>query len=327
MRTRRYVQAAKATALSAAVILFSLAGVGPAGATHLKCGSVITTDTTLTHDIIGCKNAVALSIGADNVTLNLGGFVLGGLVTTHQTRGVSTNGHSGVVVKNGIVRGFSYGVWVGGPFSNLDAGGINNRVERVTAKANVTNIYLRGTSNTVVSESKMLNGTGSGLRLIEGGNNSILNNRIHNNSRYGVQNDFASGHLIEGNTITNNGSYGIITIPSMTIRNNNISHNGHVGIYQYPHGQTFRSALTIAGNLICNNTRGGIVMTAEGHTITDNNVGIGTPDCLRNGPASGYDLYDEVAASLPVWDFDVCPSTWRNNYTDGDTFNHPCVTK
>ena len=62
-----------------AVMLFALQG-GQAFAAHVTCGDVITQDTTLDSDLIDCPGD-GLVIGADGVTLDLGGHTVDGTGT------------------------------------------------------------------------------------------------------------------------------------------------------------------------------------------------------------------------------------------------------
>ncbi len=156
------------------VILITLLLAGPplmriAGASHIGCGSVITVDTTLTHNVTGCAGN-ALYIGANGVRLDLGGFVVGGVDVREHTRGISTVGHSGVVITNGIVKGFDVGVQV--------SDGRDNKIESLAVKNNFTNIYLVDTANARVLRNKMVGGVGHGVNIVGGGNNLVFGNKI-----------------------------------------------------------------------------------------------------------------------------------------------------
>ncbi|MEV7013126.1 right-handed parallel beta-helix repeat-containing protein [Streptosporangium sp. NPDC051022] len=67
------------------------------------CGDVLTSSVTLTADL-SCPGD-GLTVGADDVTVNLGGHTLSGGGTGFST-GVSVIGHKGVTVRNGTVTGF-----------------------------------------------------------------------------------------------------------------------------------------------------------------------------------------------------------------------------
>ena len=74
--------------LTTATALALLALATPAGATHVQCGATITQDTTLDSDIICLEGQTdGLYIGANDVTLNLGGYTI---------RAAATGGDYGV---------------------------------------------------------------------------------------------------------------------------------------------------------------------------------------------------------------------------------------
>lgn len=60
-----------------AVLLGAGAFASSAAAAPVGCGTVVTRDTTLTADIGPC-NSGGLAVGADNVTLDLGGHTVFG---------------------------------------------------------------------------------------------------------------------------------------------------------------------------------------------------------------------------------------------------------
>src|SRR3954447_13954121 len=74
----------------------------------LHCGATITADTRLTSDLTNCSS-VGLIIGADDVTLDLGGHTVTGDGVS-DVEGVRTIGHDNVVIENGSVRNFVEGV-------------------------------------------------------------------------------------------------------------------------------------------------------------------------------------------------------------------------
>ena len=116
-----------------ALVIFALAvvglmafGDGQASASHVSCGDKITADTTLDSDLVDCPNN-GIVIGADGVTLDLNGHLIDGDGTEargcdRETElcdfGVANDGHDGVTVRDGSVREFGVGVFVGGARKN-----------------------------------------------------------------------------------------------------------------------------------------------------------------------------------------------------------------
>ncbi|HVL98011.1 MAG TPA: carboxypeptidase regulatory-like domain-containing protein, partial [Egibacteraceae bacterium] len=80
-----------------------------AGQDPLRCGDVITEDTTLEADLGPCPDN-GLIVGADNVTLDLGGHTIFGTDAVGDGAGVLIDNRTGVTVRNGTIRGFDGGV-------------------------------------------------------------------------------------------------------------------------------------------------------------------------------------------------------------------------
>ena len=101
-----------------ATLLLSLVP-GGAIANHVECGDVITQDTTLDSDLLGCP-ADGVVIGAPRVTLDLAGHVIDGpdppvSCCDDGPDGVNNRaGHDHVTIQNGTIREFQHGVSIGG---------------------------------------------------------------------------------------------------------------------------------------------------------------------------------------------------------------------
>ena len=85
----------------------------------MSCGATITTDTTLDSDLVDCPNN-GVVIGADDVTLDLNGHTIAGDGKEFAVPrdefcdiGVLNAGHDGVTVRDGSVREFGVGVFLG----------------------------------------------------------------------------------------------------------------------------------------------------------------------------------------------------------------------
>src|SRR5688572_2650067 len=99
--------------IAAAIAVALLGFAAPATATHgptphatnVQCGDIITQDTTLDGDMV-CPigTQAGITIGADNVTLNLGGFTLFGYGEQGVAGGSQDAPLSGVEVRNGTIQ-------------------------------------------------------------------------------------------------------------------------------------------------------------------------------------------------------------------------------
>lgn len=143
-------------ALSAAEIQ-AIFNAGSAGKCKpLECGDTITTDTTLTSDLLNCPGD-GIIIGADGITLDGAGHKI---IGSGSGIGIVLNGHNDVTIKNLIVMDFETGISI--------QDGVGNEV---------TVNYL--TDNDV------------GLSLVSATDTTVTNNVITNNA-LGVSVDGAS---------------------------------------------------------------------------------------------------------------------------------------
>ena len=86
------------------LLVLMLEGGEEASAGHVACGDTLTSNTRL-HDDLMCSGT-ALTIGADNITLNCRGHTLTGDGTGF---GVALGGRNGVTIKNCTATGFETG--------------------------------------------------------------------------------------------------------------------------------------------------------------------------------------------------------------------------
>jgi parallel beta-helix repeat protein len=164
--------------LPIAIALAALVMAAPAHAAELHCGSTITADTTLRHDLRGCPGDGIL-IGTDGITLRLSGHTISG--TGHGV-GIRDNGHDGVTITGGAVDGFS--------------------VDTKVAEADGVTI-----AGTVLTGS-----TGDQALLVLGQHNDVLGNLISHNSGGAISLDSGGANRVEHNLIADNGDG--ITFPT-----------------------------------------------------------------------------------------------------------------
>jgi parallel beta-helix repeat protein len=120
-------------------------GAAPAAA-QPACGDVLTQDTTLTADLYcgAAENDAPLTIGADGITLDLGGHTLSGV----ENYRIVNEGHDNVTIRNGTI---------------LSDGGT---------------IHLSGVSGNVVRD-VYNGGLILGIQVDDSHNNRFVHNRIH----------------------------------------------------------------------------------------------------------------------------------------------------
>ena len=203
-----------APVISLALLVAAMAGVAAptASGQPVGCGQVITSDTTLTNDLVDCAGD-GLVIGRDGITLDLNGHTVAGRFQGFECQsdclgrhGIdNSRGFAGLTVKNGTIERFYVGVFLhhterstftdllirGGPSPVAPVIGVfllhshHNRVRRVRSVGADPGILLwQSTRNTIADSSA--NGSvsihrGTGLVLYAGSDR----NRIADTSMSG----------------------------------------------------------------------------------------------------------------------------------------------
>jgi parallel beta-helix repeat protein len=118
-------------------------GTGPALASHVNCGQVITQDTKLDSDLVNCPGD-GIVIGADNITLDLNGHLIDGTGFPTSGAGVDNNaGHDGVTITGGRIQEFA----AGAQFTGAD----NGQITRLTVTRSAITFALQDSSGNVIS--------------------------------------------------------------------------------------------------------------------------------------------------------------------------------
>ncbi len=266
------------------LVLSLTALVGPAAANHVGCGDVITQNTTLDSDVGPCAGT-GLIIGADGITLNLGGHRVFGTPDPGEGAGILIEDRTDVTVTNGAAQFFDAGVAI--------LGGGSNRVISIRAIDNVGSgatdfgdgIAVSDSADNLISRNIVRrNGIYSGIGIFGAGStgNTIDRNLVENNdfltSPTGPQQD--DGIRLEPNTsfnvVTNNRVYGngldgiaiFFNSTDNVVSRNDIRRNG-------AHGQVHRQGDGIA-----------VFNRADRNLIEDNRVfDNGANGIFLRGPA------------------------------------------
>jgi nitrous oxidase accessory protein NosD len=208
--------------------VFAVAGVSwaltaSAGAADgVDCGSVITENTVLTHDLLDCENG--LTVAAPDVTLDLGGHQIGG-------RGAGIGvllEADGAVVRGGAIRDFHAGVALGhGAFC-----GAEMTVSHLELSSNEVGLENTMSCPGVRIESSTIHDNGDGVFLFGGGGLvEIVDNQVLDNGRFGIYVNDRPARLVQGNLVMRNGADGIILQNTHTmVIGNTSSRNGGDGI-------------------------------------------------------------------------------------------------
>jgi hypothetical protein len=219
---------------AAALIAVSLAAPATVHASHVSCGTAISSDTTLDSDLVGCPGN-GIEIVASDVTLDLAGHTISG---TQPGLGVVTGpGASRVTVMNGTVRDFQTAIRLG-PGSDYVArnvslhdshvglllAGVNGAlVKRISASGITGSAIHAPGSNGVSAVRNHLFANNSGMGGIGFANGRIARNLVEDNAFYGFFFFDATGTVFDRNVIRDNGTFGISLGEGST--GNRIVHN------------------------------------------------------------------------------------------------------
>lgn len=250
--------------------------------------------------IIGVANSIAISINADDVTID-GFFISHSTVDGVDDIAILVNTHNGATIQNNKFYYNSLGIEL------LDAG--NNIIKNNIFDTNGAGIWLEGTTdgtNTDVGP----NGPFYSLSL----NNSITGNTITKAFKLG-----AEGGL---------GIYLDAACESNTFDDNSITENAAIGYYAWKASNNI-----ITNNTITDNTEDGIqLMGSSGNTITGNTLSDnGTNGIwLRSGAlsSSNNDISDNIISGNDYGIY-LLDDESTNNYpgnVSGNTINANSIT-
>jgi parallel beta-helix repeat protein len=261
----------------AAGLLGSAASPAQAGLIGVVCGTTVTNsialqaDETCSHD--------GPTVGADGVTIDLGGHSLRGPGMAGTT-GIAVGTHSNITIKNGTVAAFDTGITSGS--------GAHLKLSGVTVSANVSVGATMQPADVSIDRCAFLDNGGIGLRLaaqsgkvtntIAAGNSgigiSILSGNLTitkvtsaHNSR-GI--DILEGTVrVQGSRFLHNADWGVLMETGGTISGSTMIGNGFDGVMV----QNFDATLT--GNLVAGNVQYGINLNGSANSVVTKNRVVG----------------------------------------------------
>lgn len=258
-RVQMRLRAAKHLLLAAMVTALLAVTAAPAYASHVGCGSLITTDTTLDSDLGPCVGD-ALIVAADGVTLDLGGYTVSG---TGTGAGVRVAQHTGVEVRNGTIEGFHTGLVLD------EADG--NYIWSLTLRANLRQgITVAGSDANVIEKNSILENDGDAIRLgLSDGNVVRKNVAVGNVFGIGVA-DGSDGNLVEKNSVSATAVFGIAVFSNST--NNRLEKNTILGtlLGDGIFVASDSSGTRITKNVASGNADDGIDVENQATTVTEN---------------------------------------------------------
>ncbi len=152
----------------------------PASAANLGCGQTIFVSTVLDGNVGPCSDG-GITIGADNVTLDLGGFQVSGTPGTGDGTGIRIAGRTGVTVTNGGVTQFDAGVLLeGGSRNTVLRLRVNDNIGPVSASGGPGDgiVVSRSNDNLITDNQVVHNGSFSGISVISSSRNTVTRNQV-----------------------------------------------------------------------------------------------------------------------------------------------------
>jgi parallel beta-helix repeat protein len=267
------VKAAVLAAVIAALFGFSS---GPAFAAQVSCGQVITQDTKVDNDLIGCPGD-GLVVGGDGITLDLDGHKItavrheGYIPDVAAIRGSANH----VTIKNGVLGLFVYGI-------SLE--GNDNLIE--------DNVIATSHAMQVNGDGNVIQGNhygGSDGMYARGNGNVFAGNSIK--SGHGGLGAEGDRNLIEHNSVS--GDPGLFTIGFQ----NQVVRNAVSGGYGGALGASGAEAV-IERNVVQGGTLVGIAIYGSERARIERNVLLGTGgDGIRVGVSSGAVIARNVVSN------------------------------
>lgn len=173
------------------------AGASPAAADEVTCGTVVTTSIVLTDDLGPCPGD-GLIAGADDITIDLGGYTISG---TGTGAGVRVAQRTGVTVTGGTIEGFHTGVVL----DESTAG----TVSKLVLRDNIRGVNVAGSDGNLVEKNTIV---GSGLDAIRLGlsADNVISKNVLTGNVFGIGvADFSTGNLVEKNVLRDTRGFGI----------------------------------------------------------------------------------------------------------------------
>jgi Right handed beta helix region len=272
--------------VSASAVFLGAASASAAAPVPVSCGMVVTSSVTVGRDL-DCPTGVGLEIGADNITVDLGGHTVGG---AGDEVGVLVVGHNGVTVRHGEITRFDIGV-LGIDSSGGTISGV--RFQDISGKG----IILTAASGNSVNHNGFVRNVEAAVGVFDGAEGNVITDNSFSQDGAGVENNFADRTLVARNTMTSTGS-GVIVEASdgLQIIDNVISHSAATACEGCGIGvQIYGNNNLVSRNVLIDSPRYGIELDdfqdeghspAVGNQILANRV-VGSGIGIAIGPEAG----------------------------------------
>jgi parallel beta-helix repeat protein len=257
-------------AAGAALVLTVGAEGSPAKTQSVSCGDTVTQSIKLTADL-HCSASDGLDIGANHVTIDLGGHTIFG---TSPYNGVADNGYPYATIKNGSIDGSENAVYLHAAPSSTITGIIARNDPGVA-------ISVDASAFTAVSKATVVAYGYEGVYLQTDGS-SLTNSTISagsNAAGVGVV-VWGSGDTVSGNTALASARAGILVQygGGNRVTKNHVQGAGNDGIRLYD-----TQGAVVSGNAVTGSAGVGILVenTSDGTALTKNAVSASAADGIE----------------------------------------------
>lgn len=273
------------------------------------CG-VVATSVKLGADL-DCPGQHGLMVGADNITIDLGGHTLKGDGTPFKFGIDNGAGHAGVTVKNGTIAQFAIGVYLQNASGNVVSGvtvrdcdtGINatgtssgNKIQHVVlVQLGISGIdFDSDVDGNMITLSTIVGASTAGIE-IDGANNVVSKTTVSSSGVGILLTAEAGGNLLTANTVSASVLEGIVLVGAGMVDNKVVSNRVEKNRVEGSGADGIRLANadlgTVSRNVVVGSHANGVRIgeDSDGNTVAKNvaigNAGSGifvTSDCEQS---------------------------------------------
>lgn len=265
------------------------------------CGSVLTSDTTLTADVVDCVGD-GLVIAADDITLNLNGHLVSADAVEDPTDvGIRVTGHADVRVTNGTVQGFYRGV----VFESSRSGVVTSMTVRQMTRRGI--VFVGGSDEAEVVGNVSADNHASGIAIVTSDRAHVSNNQsLRNIGGAGVRLEGATHATVTHNALNGN-SFGVQMEDAV---GNHLVENTILGDVEQGVAIEFSTGNVVDRNRITGTDTAITVQDADDNIVTGNHVqhsvapnGIGIQIIGNRNLVARNTVIDSVRYAIQVDDF------------------------
>jgi parallel beta-helix repeat protein len=345
-RRARLSPLAAVAAAGAVLVLVAGARGGPAKAPPPSCGDTVTQNVKLTADL-HCSSSDGLDIGANHVTVDLGGHTIFGAAPYD---GVADNGYPYAKVENGTIDGFENAVHLHAATSSTVTGIVARRNPGVAidvdsssfttvSKSTVVaygyeGVYLQTDGSTLTGSTVAAGSNPAGVGVVVwGSGDSVNGNTFSSSARDGIHVQYGGGNQVTKNRVQGAGDIGIRLYDTQgaTVSDNTVTGSAGVGISveSTSDGTTLKKNTVLAGATdgieISSDSLGSLITsnTASGNRSSGIDVVNTDPSSRLGKNTADLNALDGVIGAVGVTD--LGGNKGRNNgQTDCNVGGFPC---